>query len=139
MQPSDLPNKLFVYLAAGAFTFCNIGMSISEFLATKYDKDYAATMFSVYGAVQYLVDLNLRSLYTNKYQEDTAGLPELKPLPRDDVMVGMAFLCIITICLGNWSISKNYVTLGLYVIVGGSLGLAQTILKIVSIKTLILI
>ena len=60
VQTKDLPQKHYVYFAAGIFTFCNLAMAICEFFATKYDKDYAATMFSVYGAIQYLVDLAIR-------------------------------------------------------------------------------
>ena len=138
VKPEDLPKKLYIYLAAGIFTFCNLGMSFAEFFATKYDKDYAATMFSVYGAIQYLVNFAIR-----KKQESLTSsmalhgknsrLPELRPIPRDDVMVTAGLLCVVTVGVGNWLIAKNSVTAGLYVVVTGSLGLANAILQFVSI------
>merc|ERR1719399_233879 len=56
VKPQYLPEKSTIYWAAALFTVCNIAESLCEFFATTYDADWAATIFSIYGAIQYMVE-----------------------------------------------------------------------------------
>ena len=64
-------------------------------------------------------------------------LPELRPTPRDDLLIYCGILGIVLIGLGNWLVALNSVTMGLYVAVISSLGLKAAIVAMVdSSKTI---
>jgi hypothetical protein len=155
VKPKYLPEKSTIYWAAALFALCNIGGSLCEFFATTYDADWAATIFSIYGAIQYMVENNLgiekheeeeNELEStseklvdvhvaNVFQksepisyDDKKRLPELRPMPRDDLMIWCGLLSVALIGLGNWLVALNNITVGLYVAVIGSLGVKNSIL-----------
>jgi hypothetical protein len=73
IQDKHLPDISTIYWSAALFTIFNVATAMCEFFATTYDADWAATIFTIYGALKYMIEhlLNLR-----KENQGTGGPEE---------------------------------------------------------------